>query len=184
MAPRHSLLTETPVRPRGRCSIDGSYPNAATRADVSMFMSLVIAAKPGRPGALRYADRSGTDEDFERFPVGHGPVAVRHLLEADGAVEHAAGLERAVEHVGQELLDVGAGRRDAPGEGDVAHEHVEVHRDLRVLRGSDPADHATVAHDGEGGLDGRLQTDALQHGVRAVATGELMHLLDAILAAL
>src|SRR2546425_7920991 len=101
MPPRHSLLPETPVRPRGRCSIDGSYPNPATRADVSVFMSLVIAAKPGRPGAHRYADRSGTDEDFERFAVGHGSVSLRHLLESDGAVEHAAGLERTVEHVGQ-----------------------------------------------------------------------------------
>src|SRR5437868_6418614 len=129
------------------------YPNAATRADVPVVMSwswrrsqVRSRRSPFRRPLLR------ADEDFERLPVGHGAVAVRYLLEADGAVEHAAGLQPAVEHVGQEFLDVGAGWGDATGEGDVAHEHVEVHRDLRVLGGSDPADHATVAHDGEGGL--------------------------------
>jgi hypothetical protein len=54
--------------------------------------------------------------------------AVRRLVEADGAVEQPAGLDRAVEHVGQQLLDVGPGRGRAAGPGEVAHDHVEADR--------------------------------------------------------
>src|SRR5262249_50450169 len=73
---------------------------------------------------------SGTDEHLERLAAGHRPVAVRHVLKADGAVEHAARLDRAVEYVGQQPLDVGASRCDATGERDVAPEHVEADRRL------------------------------------------------------
>ena len=94
------------------------------------------------------------------------------------------GSHGAVEHVGQQLLDVGAGRGDAAGERDVAQEGPEVGRHVRVLGGADPADRAAGADHGVRGLDRRPQADALQHGVRAVAAGQLPDLRDALLAAL
>jgi len=46
-------------------------------------------------------------------------------------VEDPAGVDHAVEHVGEQFLDVGAGRGYAAGEGDVAQENPEVRRNLR-----------------------------------------------------
>src|SRR5262245_28964502 len=50
---------------------------------------------------------SDLDQDFEGFPVAHGPVAVRPLVEAHDPIEDAAGLDPAFEDVRQQLLDVG-----------------------------------------------------------------------------
>jgi hypothetical protein len=36
------------------------------------------------------------DEDLQGFAVSHGPVAAWDLVQADGAVEHSAGFDRAL----------------------------------------------------------------------------------------
>jgi hypothetical protein len=48
----------------------------------------------------------------ERFAVGRSAVAVRHLVQADGEVDYLARLDGAVEHVGQQFVDIGTGRSD------------------------------------------------------------------------
>jgi len=53
-----------------------------------------IVTRQGKPPAVR----SGLDEHLECLAVVHGAVAVRDLVEADGAVEDLAGLHGAVEH--------------------------------------------------------------------------------------
>src|SRR3954447_12126190 len=95
-----------------------------------------------REGALASSRnaRSGTDEDLERLAGVHRLVAGGDVVQADGAVEHAAGLDAALEHVGQQFLDVGALGTGAAGEGDVAAEEVEASGGLLVLRHADPAD--------------------------------------------
>ena len=95
------------------------------------------------------------DEYFKCFAVGHGLVAGRDVVQADGAVEDLAGFDGAVEHEGQQLLDVGPGRCDAAGERDVAHELSEPERNVGVLRCSDAADDAAVADDTDRHLDRR-----------------------------
>src|SRR6266508_4728920 len=100
-------------------------PMRETSRSLSLMCFTVAAPLLGCPGDTRHrtpgaalfvsssrvnprgAWRSGADEHLQRFAIGHGAVAVGHVLEADGAVEHLARLERAVEHVGQQLLDVG-----------------------------------------------------------------------------
>src|SRR4051812_46422176 len=133
--------------------------------------------------SLRTGADSRADEDLECLPSGHGAVAVGYLVQADGAVEDPARLNAAVEDVGQQVLDVRAGGGDAAGHGDVAPDGVEAQRHLAVLGGADPADRAAVAHDAEGYVDGLLGADAFQHGVGAVAAGQLPDLGDAFLAA-
>src|SRR4051794_7062086 len=131
-------------------------------------------------GLLLY---SGLDEDLERGALVHRPVAVGGVLEEHGAVEDPAGLDPALQHVGQQFLDVGALRAGAAGEGDVAAEQVEAGRRLVVLRDADPADHAACAHDAECLLVGGQVPDALQDRGAAVPTGELADRGDALLAA-
>src|SRR6202034_3099511 len=135
-------------------------------------------------GRRRLCRRSGAYEHFECLPVGHGSIPIRHVLKADRPVEHPAGINRAVEHIGQQLVDVGPGRCDPTGHGQVAHEHADTHGELVVLGGTDPADDATVTHHGKRRVDRILQTGALQHGVGAIAPGQLAHLLHTLLAAL
>src|SRR5271165_1671985 len=50
IAPRHSLLTETPVRPRGRYSIVAPYPSVGISCRFAVSM-VVIAARPGQAPA-------------------------------------------------------------------------------------------------------------------------------------
>src|SRR5437016_7343933 len=102
---------------------------------------------------------SGTDKNLESRSAGHSAVTVGHVVQADGAVEHPAWLDPSVEHVGQQFLDVGAGRSQSAGESDVAHEHAEVHRHVRVLRYADPAHHAAVACHTERRLDRWLRAN-------------------------
>ena len=79
----------------------------------------------------------------------------------------------------------GALRAGPAGEGDVAAEEAaEADRRLLVLRHADPADDAAGADDAERLLVGGHVADALEHGVGAVAAGELADLRDALLAAL
>jgi hypothetical protein len=97
------------------------------------------------------AERSGSDEDLQGLAGVHGAVAVGHLVEVDGAVEDTAGLDAAFEDVGEEFLDVGAGRGGAAGQGDVAAEEAaDPDWSFLVLRDADPADRATGADDAVG----------------------------------
>src|SRR5690349_22175603 len=73
---------------------------------------------------------SRLDENLERGALVHRPVAVGGVLEGHGAVEDPAGLDPALQDVGQQLLDVGALRTRAAGERDVAAEQVEPSRRL------------------------------------------------------
>src|SRR5262245_3933716 len=128
-------------------------PSSSTKA-TSCSTATPWTFSPRWPSALRPADNkqrdsthhwpfpSGLDEDLEGGSAGHGAVAVGYLGEADRAVEHPAWLDTAFEHIGQQFLDVGAGRRDPAGERDVAEEHAEVGGHVGVLRGADPADRA------------------------------------------
>ena len=62
------------------------------------------------------------DHDLDRLALVHRAVAVRHAVEVRRAVEDAAGLDPALEDVGQQLLDVRARGRRAAGDGDVVEE--------------------------------------------------------------
>jgi hypothetical protein len=63
-------------------------------------------------------------------------------------------------------------------------EDAEVHRHLGVLGRTDPADHAAIAHDGAGGLDGLVEPDAFEYPVGAIASGQLADFLDPCFASL
>jgi hypothetical protein len=78
------------------------------------------------------------DKHLQGFAVGHGAVTVRHLVEADGAVEDPAGFDPAFQHVGEQFLDVGPGRGGAAGDGDVAQDQVRAERPFGVLGQADP----------------------------------------------
>src|SRR3954454_13740333 len=54
---------------------------------------------------------------FDGFTFVHCAVAIRHLIQTDHAIKDAAGLNFSIEHVGQELVDVGANWRRAAADG-------------------------------------------------------------------
>src|SRR5258707_264366 len=87
--------------------------------------------------------RSGlrSDEDFQALAVVHVLVARGYAVDVGGGVEDLAGFDDAVEDVGHEFLDVGADRRRAAREGDVAAEEAaEADRCILVLWDADAAD--------------------------------------------
>ncbi|MEY9936424.1 hypothetical protein [Streptacidiphilus sp. MAP5-3] len=53
--------------------------------------------------------------------VCHRFVAVADAVQVDGVVEDPAGFDAAFQDVGEDVVDVVAGRIHAAGEGDVAH---------------------------------------------------------------
>ena len=73
------------------------------------------------PAFLR-AYALGLDHHLDRFPVVHRPVALRHFLKADDAVEDAARLDPFLKDIRQKLLDVGADRGRAAAYGDIGVE--------------------------------------------------------------
>ena len=90
-------------------------------------------------------------------------------------VEDAAGLDRAREHVGQQLLDVAAHGCDAAVHADVAVEE-RAHRQLgAAVRRADVADHAARSRRADRLVHRLLGADALEHAVGADAAGELLH---------
>ena len=64
-------------------------------------------------GSLHPARSSRLHHHLDRFTFVHGTIAVRHAVETDDAIEHAAGLDTAGKHVRQEfgpelvVLDIG-----------------------------------------------------------------------------
>ena len=115
---------------------------------------------------------------ISRYPAGYA-------IEIGGGVEDLPRLDRAVEDVGHEFLDVGADRGGAAGEADVAAEQAgEADGGVLVLRDADAADHAAGADDADGLLVGGHVADRFEDDVGAVAAGEFADLGDAFLAAL
>src|SRR5204862_257478 len=115
----------------------------------------------------------GLDLELEDFALVHQPVALGHLVERAGSVEDAARLDASFEHVREQLLDVGAHRRRAAADRDVVVERLHRRRELLMLRDTDAPDRAAGADDPERRLDGLVVADALQHGVRAEAAGQV-----------
>jgi hypothetical protein len=72
------------------------------------------------------------------------------FCEAHGAVEDPAGLNPAIEHVGQELLDVSADRRGSAAHGNVVVERRQRRGHRLVLGNTNAADGATRTRDGDG----------------------------------
>ena len=90
-------------------------------------------------------------------------------------VEDPAGLDRAREHVGQQLLDVAAHGRDAAVDADVAVEE-RAHGQLgSAVRRADVADHAAGSRGADRLVHRLLGADALEHAVGADAARELLH---------
>src|SRR4051794_31171449 len=106
--------------------------------------SAIVCASRLRAGA------SGRDHDLEGLALVHRPVAVGHAVEADDAVEDAAGLDPAFENVRQQLLDVGADRGGAAAYRHVAVERLARRRHRLVLGNADAADRAARTRDANG----------------------------------
>src|SRR5207244_7847870 len=139
-----------------------------------------------RPCRARRSSRlpSGLHHHLDRFALVHRPVAVGHLVEAEDAVEDAAGFDAAFEDVRQELLEVRADRGGAAAHADVVEEGRPRGGHRLVLWDADAADCAT----GPSNLDCRelrlLEADALEDGVDAVVVCELAHALDRLVSSL
>src|SRR3954462_5517034 len=83
IAPRHSLLTETPVRPSGRCSIGAPWSGVTRSAGGSGAVLLVGHLLP--PGDRAAGLVLLLHGDVGHEPVGGGAVPVRLA----GLEEHA-----------------------------------------------------------------------------------------------
>jgi hypothetical protein len=93
----------------------------------------------------------GVTRTFSTLAGVHRLVAGRRVVEADGVVEDLAGVDAALEHFGQGLLDVGADRGGAAGKGRVlAEQGPEADRRVLVLRDADPGDDPAGADDAVG----------------------------------
>ena len=75
-------------------------------------------------------------------------------------------------HVGEDAVDVVAGRVHAAGQGDVPHDHVQADRPVGVGGNADAADRAAVADCAEQRGQGLHAADAFQHRVDPVAAGQ------------
>src|SRR5947207_1169049 len=88
------------------------------------------------------------DHHFDGLALVHRPVTIRHRVEADDPVKHAARLDTAFEHVGKELIDV-----RAHWSGAATDDHVLVEswqrRNALVVRHADAPDGAAGARDGD-----------------------------------
>src|SRR5258707_5471606 len=182
----HSNATTKPPQSATGSRPGGGAPRHLSREDQRPPNGTGVRSLAGQ----RSQTRAGTvcwsiaDEDLEGLAVGHSAVAVGHLVQADGAVEDAAGLDGAVEDVGHEFLDVGASGGGAAGEGDIAKEHCGADGAFPVLGDAEPADDTAIDDGAERGFQGLLGADALDHLVGAVAAGQLPDLLGAFVAAL
>src|SRR6476646_7543406 len=159
-----------------------SVPSRRTDARLSSS-ALPIVSSSSRV-QLVIAHLLQLDEELDRLALVHRPVAVRYVGQRPRTVEYPAGLDSAVEDIGQQFLDIGARRGGTAGDSDVVEERPERRRDLLVLRQPDAADRATGTGDAESG-DGRLSVaDALEHRVGAEPVGELADALDGLVAPL
>jgi hypothetical protein len=124
------------------------------------------------------------DQDLDRLALVHRAIAVGHTVEVRDPVEDAAGLDPAFEDVRRQFLDVGAGGGRTAADRDVVEERRQRGRNRLLLGKADAADCATRTDDPESSDRRLFVTDALEHGVRAEAVGELADALDRLVAAL
>src|SRR5215207_7155082 len=178
---RRATSGRTVRRPRGS-------PRSSPACAVPRRPAVVV--RPRAPARCRHgrAPRSSSlswlDHHLDRLALGHRPVAVGDAVESDAPVEHLPRLDPPLEGVGQQLLDVGARGRRPATDRDVAEERGLGAGDLGVLRNADTADRPTGARDTDRRLHRCAVTDALQHGMGALTTGELADTLDGLLTAL
>ena len=99
---------------------------------------------------------------LDRLAVVHRAVAIRHLVEADHPVEDAPGVDPALEHVRQKVVDVGADGSGAAGDRDVVLEGRLCTGDRLVLRNTDAADSAAGTCDLDCRLDSLVEADTLE----------------------
>src|SRR5690349_4492450 len=126
----------------------------------------------------------GLDHHLDRLPIGHRPVATGHAVEVHDSIEDAAGLNRPIEDVRQELVDVSANRRGTARDREVAEEGRLPAGHGFVLRHTYATDCPTGASHSDRRLCRLLEPDAFQYGMRPVAAGELANPLDRFLTAL
>src|SRR4051794_5764097 len=126
----------------------------------------------------------GPDHHFERLALVHRPVAVRHPVEPDGAVEHPAWVDAAFHHVRQQLRDIGARRRRTSGDTHILEEHLIGGRDDLVVRHADPANRAAGPSNRHGRGKSLLGSNAFQHRMDSEAAGQCEDALDSLFAPL
>src|SRR5439155_19260434 len=78
----------------------------------------MVAFKPDVTNQ-RLHRRSELDHHLDGFTVIHCTVAIGNAVDAGDANEHEAWLDSTFQHVGHKLVQVGAQRRGASGDGDV-----------------------------------------------------------------
>src|SRR5436305_2930199 len=127
---------------------------------------------------------SWPNHHLERLPFVHRAVAVGNPIEVHGPIEDPARLDRSIEDVGQQLLDISPGGRGAATDSDVAVEGGLRSGHRLALGYADTADGAARADDFDRGLGRLVAADALEDRVGAETAGELAHLLHRLLAPL
>jgi hypothetical protein len=134
------------------------------------------ACRPKQSGRARVSSKLGRDP--QALPVGHVLVAGWDAVEAGDDVEDRAGLDRAVEDVGYQLVDVGADR-------DVGYQLVEVGADRAPRTTGTSTRLMTLpgGHHAKGLLVGGHRAVSVDNHVRALPTGEIADLLEALLVA-
>ena len=91
--------------------------------------------------------------------LSNGAPVGGYLVERPSPVEDAAGLDRAVEDVGEEFVDVGPNGCGTAADCDVVVEGLAGRGHLAVLRDADAADGSAGAGDKDRGLGGLVETD-------------------------
>src|SRR6266508_184463 len=108
------------------------------------------------------------DHDLDHFAVVHRPIAIGHTVEVRYPIEDSARIDPPSEDVRKQLVDVGAGRSGPAAHADVLPERDSSRKGV-LLRDADAADSTATTGDLESGVDGLLQTNALQNGVSTEA---------------
>jgi len=126
----------------------------------------------------------GLHHDFDGPALVHSLVTVGDLVETDNSVEDAAGLDLALKHVRQQLLDICADRSGPAANTDIVVEHLLRGGDRLVMRNTDASDGAARPGDAERGVHRMLGADAFEDGIDAEAAGQRAHAFDSLLPAL
>jgi hypothetical protein len=124
---------------------------------------------------------SELDQNLGGFPFVHSAVSIGHVLQTHDLIEDPARLDRAVEDVRQQLLNVRSGRSGAAGDGDVVEEGRQRFRDRLFLGKTDAANRATQTGDAERRARRLFEADALERGnLNGVSEGVLEALARAL----
>src|SRR6266700_7990126 len=90
-------------------------------------------------------------ERLDRAALVHGGVRLHDAVEVGFEIEHAPGLDTALQDVVEQLGDVAAHGRHAAAQANVAEDH-RIDRDLNVVRGPDNCTSPTDCHTSSTGL--------------------------------